>query len=217
MLDETLLKNVSKLSSVRAMALNLMLVGILLPTAFYSFRLSQSSPTPADLLVAVCMALFSSVLFLWIMDAINILQFRAAWISKSVYGAAIVSVLGTSVGVYKDYFNARKYPYEGAWQVVLSSNADSMHPTEFPVVLTYSESGGKYWGYSNLISKSQESALWAEVTEFVPEEKTLELRLSFANGEQRVFKWLLTVSRKGRFFKSDKENSNLSVELRRPG
>jgi hypothetical protein len=168
------------------------------------------------LLVAVCMALFSSVLFLWIMDAINILQFRAAWISKSVYAAAIVSVLGTSVGVYKDYFNTRKYPYEGAWQVVLINNADSMHPTEFPVVLTYSEGGGKYWGFSNLIPKVHDSALWAEVTEFIPEEKTLELRLHFGDGEQRVFKWLVTVGRKGRFFKSDKETSNLSMELRRP-
>src|SRR5437763_1364461 len=120
----SILKNIPKVGQVPGIALTLMLLGILMPTAFYSIKLAQSSPTPADLLVAVCIALFSSVLFLWIMDATGILPFKAAWISKSVYGAAIVSVLGTSVGVYKDYFNARKYPYEGAWQIMLISNAD---------------------------------------------------------------------------------------------
>src|SRR5262245_15629818 len=141
MKDQPVLKKLPKLAQIPGKAFSLMLAGILMPTALYSFRLAQASPTPADLLVAVCIALFSGVLFLWIMDATNILQFRAAWISKSVYSAAIVSVLGTSVGVYKDYFNVRKYPYEGAWQVTLTSTENSMHPTEFPVVLAYSEGG----------------------------------------------------------------------------
>jgi hypothetical protein len=217
MRTEIALKHLSNLAKIPGIALNLMLAGILMPTALYSFKLVQSSPTPGDLLVAVCVALFSSVLFLWIMDATSILEFKAAWISKSVYGAAIVSILGTSVGVYKDYFNARKYPFEGQWQVVLTSNADPTRPTEFPVVLTYSEGSSKYWGYSNLVSKSPESILWVEVSEFVPEEKTLELQAHFGDGAQRVFKWPVISSRKGKFFKSEKESSNLSIELRRPG
>src|SRR5436309_1899649 len=86
--------------TITTIAFFLMLGGILLPTAKYAFALRE--PTPAQLLVAVCMAMFSAVLFLWILDATEILPFRAAWVSKSVYGAAIVSVLGTSVAVYRD-------------------------------------------------------------------------------------------------------------------
>jgi len=214
---QPLLKNLPKVAQVPGIALTLMLIGILLPTAFYSFRLSQSSPTAADLLIAVCIALFSSVLFLWIMDATNILPFRAEWISKSVYGAAIVSILGTSVGVYKNFFDSSKYPFDGAWQVVLISNADPTRPTEFQVVLTYSKSGGKYWGYSNVVLRSQDSILWAEVTDFAPEEKSFELRVTSGDGTQRVYKWPIKSSRKGRFFESERESSNLALELRRPG
>ena len=94
--------NLSAKKNIPEMALLLMLAGILLPTALYSFRLQ--SPSAPELLVAVSVALFASVLFLWILDATDIMPFRAPWISKSVYGAAIVSILGTSVAVYKDYF-----------------------------------------------------------------------------------------------------------------
>jgi hypothetical protein len=199
-------------------ALALMLLGILFPTAFYAFHLAQGSPTPADLLVAVSISLFASVLFLWIMDATDILPFKAAWISKSVYSAAIVSILGTSVAVYKDYFNAHKYPYEGPWQVVLTNSTDSTHPIEFSTILTYSENGGRYWGYSNLISMAQEPAtiVWAEVTDFVPEEKTIQLRVHLRDGTQRLYDWPLDVSRKGRFLKSKQPSSGFTVELRRP-
>jgi hypothetical protein len=214
---QPLLKNLPKVAQVPGIALTLMLIGILLPTAFYSFRLSQSSPTAADLLVAVCIALFSSVLFLWIMDATSILPFRAQWISKSVYGAAIVSILGTSVGVYKNFFNSSKYPFDGAWQVILTSKADPTHPTEFLVVLTYSEAAAGYWGYSNVVATSHERMLWAEVTDFAPEERTFELRATNGEGTQIVYRWPIKSSRKGRLFESEKESSDLSLELRRPG
>jgi len=213
---QTILKNLPKLAQVPGLALTMMLMGILAPTAFYSFRLAQSSPSPADLLVAVSVALFSGVLFLWIMDATGILPFRAAWISKSVYGAAIVSILGTSVAVYSNYFNARKYPYEGPWSVILTSATDPNRPTEFRTVLTYSQDASKYWGYSNLLSRSQDSILWAEVTDFVPEEKTLELKVYLNDGTQRVYKWPIVSTRKGKLFKSDKNDSNIALEMRRP-
>jgi len=214
---QSLLKSLPKVAQVPGIALTLMLLGILAPTAFYSFKLTQSSPTPADLLVAVSISLFSSVLFLWIMDATSILPFRAAWISKSVYGAAIASILGTSVAVYSNYFSARKFPYEGAWQAVLTSTANPNRPTELLIVLTYSEGAAKYWGYSNLVSGSQDSVLWAEVTDFAPDEKTLELRVHLSDGTQRVYKWPISAGRKGKLFKSDKNDSNLGLELRRPG
>src|ERR1022692_5321363 len=96
---------------ISEMALLLMLFGILVPAAFYAFKLRD--PTPPQLLVAICISLFSSVVFLWILDSTSILRFRSEWVSRSVYGAAIVSVLGTSVAVYKDAFAAKAYPYEG--------------------------------------------------------------------------------------------------------
>src|SRR5438046_1468148 len=85
---------------IPGLALQIMLVGILFPTAIYAFNLRN--PTPAQLLVAICMSLFSAVIFLWILDATSVLRFRSEWVSRSVYGAAIVSVLGTSVAVYQD-------------------------------------------------------------------------------------------------------------------
>jgi len=98
--QNTLVKKIAvSRQKVPELAFTLMIAGILVPTAMYSFRLT--SPSPAELLVAVSIALFASVLFLWIMDATGILPFRAAWISKAVYGAAITSILGTSVAVYK--------------------------------------------------------------------------------------------------------------------
>ena len=97
--------------SLPNVALLFMLMGVLMPSVIYSVNLR--TPTPAELLIAICIALFSSVLFLWIMDATSVLKFRSEWISKSVYGAAIASILGTSVAVYTDVLVERKYPYEG--------------------------------------------------------------------------------------------------------
>ena len=99
--------------SIPSIALSLMLAAILVPSVNYSMNLYN--PSAAELLVAISISLFSSVLFLWILDATSILKFRSEWISKSIYGAAIVSVIGTSVGVYKDYFDQNKYPYSGKW------------------------------------------------------------------------------------------------------
>src|SRR5438876_504581 len=114
---------------VPEMALLLMLVAILVPTALYSYHLQK--PTPAELLVAISVALFASVLFLWILDATSLLTFRASWMSKSVYGAAIVSILGTSVAVYKDYFTASPHQYEGVWLLTLRQKNDSSDALDF--------------------------------------------------------------------------------------
>jgi hypothetical protein len=101
----------SAIDNLSGIALLLMLASVLLPSAYYSYHLKD--PTASQLLIAICIGLFSSLLFLWIMDAVSILRFRAEWVSKSVYGAAIVSILGTSVGVYQQAFSENKYPYEG--------------------------------------------------------------------------------------------------------
>ncbi len=95
-----------------------MLLGILVPAAFYSFNLRN--PTPAQLLVAICISLFSGVVFLWILDATDIMRFRSEWVASSVYGAAIASCSWHQRRVYRDAFDSRKYPYEGAWDVVMT-------------------------------------------------------------------------------------------------
>lgn len=196
----------------------LMLLGILAPTAIYSFRLTTTSPSPADLLVAVSIALFASVLFLWIMDATALLPFRAAWISKAVYGAAITSILGTSVAVYKDFFYADKYPFEGAWQVMLTKTTDETHPIEFMLLLSYSQAGGRYWGYSNLIANSTDAKtlVWIEAIDVSLEQPNAVLRLHFGDGSQQVVQLPLSVEKKGRLLKSRQPSSQLSLELRRP-
>ena len=48
--------------SIPTIAFGLMLVGILLPTAKFSLELSDPSPT--QLLIAICVSLFSAVIFL---------------------------------------------------------------------------------------------------------------------------------------------------------
>ena len=51
--------------TIAGIALLLMAIGILLPSANYSLKLRN--PRPAKLLVAICIALFSAVVFLWIL------------------------------------------------------------------------------------------------------------------------------------------------------
>jgi hypothetical protein len=124
-------------------ALLLMLAGILIPTAKYAWDLRE--PTPAQLLVTVCMAMFSAVLFLWILDSTSILPFRSPWVARSVYGAAIVSILGTSVAVYRDVFAESKYPYDGLWEMTLWSGYPEV-TRKHRVLLSYSSSAETYWG-----------------------------------------------------------------------
>ena len=186
--------------SVPTLALGLMLVGVLLPSAMYSFRLHD--PTPAELLIAICIGLFSSVVFLWILDAISILRFRAEWVSKSIYGAAIVSVLGTSVAVYKDAFATRKYPYEGLWELQITS-WHQMADLSLPIVFTYSEGSGAYWGYSEYRpSTDPVRIVWVQATEFSPRtvNADLTLRILTNAGQERRLSQALSSDRKGKVF-----------------
>ncbi|WP_342644885.1 hypothetical protein [Mucilaginibacter sp. CSA2-8R] len=127
-------------------ALFLMLASILFPAVNNSMKLEN--PTASQLLITICVSLFASVIYLWILDATGILPFKNEWISKSVYGAAIVSILGTSVGVYKDYFQSDKYPMRGRWNISISVKNKQLADNELN--LSYSESSKAYYGYSNI-------------------------------------------------------------------
>lgn len=167
------------------LALSLMLVAVVLPSALYSYRLTD--PTPPELLVAICVALFSSVVFLWILDAVAILRFRSEWVSKSIYGAAIASVLGTSVAVYKDAFTTIKYPYEGGWNLQITSQTQGPYG-RLPVLIMFSERSGAYWGYSEFRpSKETPEIVWAEIANLSPTRgaASVSVRLSFSNGQDK--------------------------------
>ena len=56
---------------IPTLALGAMLVAILAPTVMYSTNLR--GPTPAELLIAICIAMFSGVLSLWVLDITDIL------------------------------------------------------------------------------------------------------------------------------------------------
>lgn len=187
--------------SLPNVSLLLMLTAIVIPAAIYSINLRD--PSPAQLLIAICIALFSSVVFLWILDATSILRFHSPWVSKSVYGAAIVSVLGTSVAVYQDAFAARKYPYEGGWQLTVLREKDEKFLADNTVSLVYSESAGFYWGYSNFARHGEsEKASSLEVKEFSLQACNLIVRLWFLDGSEKVITTTCKVERQSRQVKA---------------
>jgi hypothetical protein len=171
---------------VPSLALTLMLAGVVLPSVFYSYRLID--PTPSELLVAICIALFSSIVFLWILDAVSILRFRSEWVSRSIYGAAIASVLGTSVAVYKDAFTTRKYSYEGGWQLQITPQTQAAD-VSLPILLMFSEQSDVYWGYSEFHpSKDPEGTVWVQVTAFAPKgvKANVSIRLISSSGREKI-------------------------------
>ncbi len=174
-----------------AAAVLLMVAAILFPAVRYSVGLQN--PTPEQLIVAICIAVFSSTVCFWLLDAIGIIKFENKTLRNSIWTAAIVSILGTSVGVYRGAFSERKYPQEGGWNLRLTFLPTSQTIAECSVVLIYSETGGYYWGYSNLsppnsFAATQESGpehiFWIEVTEFASDSGRISLRLFGAGGQE---------------------------------
>ena len=216
-IDNPLIQVGGKEYSLATLALFLMLIGVLLPSVIYSIKLKD--PTPAQLLVAICIALFSSVIFLWILDATSILRFRAEWVSKTIYGAAIASILGTSVAVYQDAFSERKYPYEGRWEMTIQDPNDTQgYLARNSLVLSYSESAGTYWGYSDFQSSNDTDltrTFWLKVVDFDPKKPRIELLLYLKSGGKMPLNASLVVERQGRLFRC-KPNSRFLLNLSRP-
>lgn len=213
-IDKPLLNISNHQLSLRNISLLIILVGVLVPSVIYSVNLRN--PTPTELLIAIGITLFASVVYLWILDATNTLRFRAEWISKSVYGAAIVSVLGTSVGVYSDFFSERKYPYEGKWELSLQKSGEQALSGDFDVSMSYSESFDGYWGYSNLsVAKNNSSneVIWAEIVNF--NEKKPDILINVFKGDSKVvIESNLTSIKNGKRFES-KSDAEFKVRLYR--
>jgi hypothetical protein len=201
--------------NVPTLALLLLLAGTLVPTVKYSFDLKN--PSPAELLVAICISLFSGVVFLWVLDATSVLRFRSEWVSRSVYGAAIASILGTSVGVYKDSFSARREPYEGHWELSIhKTDPSSPLSTHYSVLISYSNQANAYWGYSNYTPRANGSEPVAlEISDFDPIHLKLRLTMHKTAGEDEIIESDLESSRGGKRFLS-KGVGTWSIDLSRP-
>ncbi len=199
-------------------ALFLILAGVIIPTVNYSLRLHD--PTPAELLIAICMALFSGVVFLWILNATSVLQFRSEWIAKSVWGAAIVSVLGTSVGVYRDAFSERKYPYEGLWHMYVELIDSQQLVVDHELLLHYSTSAETYWGFAQMRSAEPPNSKtydWAQITDFQPKAGTLKARFLNHDGSELVLSFRVSSERQCRLFLSkDISTPKYPLRLVRP-
>jgi hypothetical protein len=204
--------------TISTLALLLILAGVVAPAVMYSMQLRH--PSPEQLLVAICISLFSGVVFLWILDATSVLKFRSEWIAKSVYGAAIASVLGTSVGVYKDAFSERKYEYEGEWHLIIQTIESDQLIADHDIVLHYSSTAGAYWGFSRLLANlptDSTTYAWAEVTDFLPKDENIEVRLLQTDGAQKVLKIAIVGEREGKLFRSKKTSeSKYALKLLRP-
>jgi len=185
--------------NIPSLAIALMLTAILAPAVKYALTLNE--PTPDELLVAISISLFASVLFLWILDAVSLLPFREKWISKSVYGAAIVSILGTSVGVYSNNFGSASYPYEGEWMLSITKDDITEPFSEHSIIITYSKEAKIYWGYSNIkLPIKDGEVLWIEVFKFIPNSKEIDVRLRYPDSSiQRISHKLKTFSNKNGF------------------
>jgi hypothetical protein len=192
-------------------------IAVLMPAVNYSIRLRD--PTPAQLLVAICIGVFSSVICLWILDAVSFIKFRSEWVARSVWTAAIVSVLGTGVGVFQGAFADRKYPHEGPWVVRVYSPVDKSFSAERQAVLTYSQSTDSYWGYSEtslIVPPDPNKAISVEIVAFDPKKPHVTIRLLFVDGRQTVLEQGLISEQKGLRFQSAATGTEPVITLVRP-
>jgi hypothetical protein len=201
---------------VSTAALVLMLAAILLPAVNNSMR--QQSHTPSQLLITICVSLFASVVYLWILDATNILPFREKWISRSIYGAAIASVLGTSVGVYKDYFQVDKYPLRGKWMLTM---VDSTHfNAENDLVLEYSLTSKVYYGFTNinyaaLKDTSRSVFIGAEVLGLSTEDETIRVTFFKKGGDKTAIMSNFSINKEGTLLRVDTGGKSI-ITMARP-
>lgn len=138
--------------------------------------------------------------------------------SKSVYGAAIVSVLGTSVAVYKDFFSDRKYLYEGKWELTIQKKDADTYMGRFAVSMNYSENAGSYWGFSNFCvscKENDEKLVWLEIMSFDEKTPGISLQAIQGNGSDFVIQTALEEKTSGKKFVS-LPDSEYRVRLYRP-
>ena len=205
--------------SLAEQALLLGLIAMLFPAV--NFSLSPGGPEEAtNLVVAICVALFATVTYLWILDATNVLRFREKWVSQTVYGAVITSVLGTSAAVYSSALRDNSGPqYNGAWDLRLVQ--DGAVIAAHHVLLVFSKNSESYWGRSDVISGDSCRAALDEpegrfcfvyIDDFAPSGTTASAALRFRRGtDEAAFTVSFTSDRDGVSWKG--EGGGYSIDL----
>ena len=191
-------------------------VAVLLPAAKYSSNLTD--PTPSQLLVAISIGVFSSTLCLWLMDAVGVLAFRSEWVSRGVWGAAVVSILSTGVGVFQGALAERKYQLEGKWEARVISKESDIYLTEVPLVLSYSTSADTYWGYSKTLVTSQQEErkpISIDVIDLNIDALKITYRLRYLNGKEEIYEQPIKLGEKRKNIYSEVPNG-ASFTLSRP-
>jgi hypothetical protein len=131
---------------------------------------------------------------------------------------AIASILGTSVGVYKDAFSEAKYPYEGRWEVQLIDAKDGQEIAHTTIALVYSERSGTYWGNSDYEpppANNPARAVWLGVNDFSPEENRVVLNWYSGSGEKFAADTRVSSERTGRLFVGKTDNQT-TIRIFRP-
>ena len=191
-------------------------VAVLLPAANYSLNLID--PTPSQLLVAISIGVFSSTLCLWLMDAVSVLKFRSEWVSRGVWGAAIVSILSTGVGVFQGALSERKYQFEGKWEARFISKESGVSLAEVPLNLTYSISAETYWGFSKtLIAPRQEESqpISIEIIDLNFDSSIIVYKLKYLTGAEEIYEQPFDLGTKRKHINSS-TSSGVSFTLSRP-
>jgi hypothetical protein len=128
--------------------------------------------------------------------------------------------VGTSVGVYRDAFSERKYPYEGLWHVYIQSVESQDYMADHELLLHYSTSAETYWGFAKMLTSQTPKTTkydWVQVTEFQPKDNTLYARLLNNDGSELILSFQVSSERQGRRFTSkDTSTSKYSLKLVRP-
>jgi hypothetical protein len=138
-------------------------------------------------------------------------------VSRSVYGAAIVSILGTSAGIYKESFTGNKYPYEGSWN--LATIERDGHPlVDTSIAMAYSEQAETYWGYSEytpIRDGELPHAQWLRVDSFDPKESILAVTWIDAKGQKVSATFSLEAKHDSKLFETN-ASSGQTIRLSRP-
>lgn len=131
-----------------------------------------------------------------------------------------MSVLGTSVGVYKDFFAERKHPFEGEWVLTIMEEKKSEPLAQHSLILMYSKSSGFYWGYSDYDRTGNAKTLgsiWSQVEKFTPENGEIEIYLYLSDNTKRAIKRTLKPVRhnKGFVLTEETDSTFFSMDLSR--
>jgi hypothetical protein len=137
-------------AAIVRVAIVAMLIGIMAPplvNVWQAFR--QGSLTPVQVITAVCMSVFASVLVLWILDATRLRAFPSNWMSRAIWALAISSILSAGIGMWKGQFTDRANPFDGLWKVSCWTDSGEQIADAEELIFAYNKPAHRYQGFSS--------------------------------------------------------------------